>query len=137
MVSPLLWVRCSSSLFAFQQKQRMADHRTLKLLKGRVRSDLIVARKGVATLDILLQNEGRLAFRQFSCVDCFRPTPTREDGLSRCPQIAHPIHDSKRGGQIALPIALNKHDWDRTRLPAFAPMYHEQVCRVTSQSYQL
>lgn len=63
---------------------------------------------------------------------------TREDGLSRSPQIVHPIHDSRRGGgQMALPIALNEHDWDSTRLPAFAPTYREQVCQVTSQSYQL
>src|SRR5258706_15273159 len=103
----------------------MAGRRTLKLLKGRVRSDLIVARKGVAPLDILLQNEGRLAFGQFSGVDRFSTTPTREGGLSRIPQIAHPIHYSKRGGQIALPIALNDHYRDRTRLPAFAPTYRE------------
>src|SRR6266480_948870 len=114
----------------------MADRRTLELLKGRVRSDPKVASEGVA-LDICSQNEGRLVCGQFSCRDRFRTTPTREDGLSRCPQIAHPIHYSIRGGQIALPIALKKHYRDRTRLPAFAPTHREQVHGVVPKSYEL
>lgn len=40
------------SLFAFQQKHRMADHRTLKLLKWSFRGDAIGATEGVATLDV-------------------------------------------------------------------------------------
>src|SRR5437588_9260992 len=93
------------ALFLFQLKHRMSDGRTLKLLKGRVRGDAKVASESV-TLDICSQNEGRLAFGQFSCADRFRTTPTREDGLSCCPQIAYPIHYSIRGGHIALPILL-------------------------------
>ena len=85
----------------------MADRGTLKLLKGRVRGDAKGASEGVATLDIFSHNEGCLAFGQFSYCDRFRTTPTREDGLSRCPQIAHPIPYSKRSAQIALPILLN------------------------------
>src|SRR5438132_10768463 len=105
----------------------MAEHRTLKILKGRVCGDAIVASEGVAVLDFFSQNEGRLAFGQFSYVDRFRTTPTREDGLSRCPQIAHPIHYSIRGAHIALPIPLNNREHDSTRLPAFAPTHREQV----------
>src|SRR5260370_3307200 len=44
-------------LFPFQHKQRMADRRTLKLLKGRVRGDAIGANEGVAVLDFFSQNE--------------------------------------------------------------------------------
>src|SRR6266699_2525041 len=115
----------------------MADRGTLKLLKGRVRGDAKVASKGVATLDIFSQNEGRLLGRQFSCVDRFSTTPTREDGLSRRSQIAYPIHDPIRGSQIALPILLNNHYRDRTRQPAFAPTHREQVHGVVPGSYEL
>src|SRR4051812_16216307 len=104
----------------------MAGCSTLKLLKRRFPRDAKVASEGVATFDVFLQNEGRLAFSQFSCVDSFRTTPTREGGLSRSPQIAHPIHYSKWGGQIALLIAFNDHYRDRTRLPAFAPTHRKQ-----------
>src|SRR6266567_8229562 len=115
----------------------MAHRRTLKLLKGRFRGDAKVTTEGVTALDFFLQNEGRLAFGQFYCVDRFRTTPTREGGLSRCPQIAHPSHDSKRGAQIALPIALNDRYRDRARLPAFAPTHREQVHGVVPKSYEL
>src|SRR6266566_9890669 len=114
----------------------MADRRTLELLKGRVRGDAKVASEGVA-LDICSQNEGRLVCGQFSCRDRFSTTPTREDGLSRYPQIAHPIHDTIRGGQIALPILLKNHDRVRTWLTACAPTHREQVHRVVPGSDQL
>src|SRR6266699_4544043 len=115
----------------------MGEHRTLKLLKGRVCGDTIVASEGVAALDIFSQNEGRLAFAQFSYVDRFRTTPTCEDGLSRCPQIAHPIHYSKHRAHIALPIVLPNRYRDRTRLPAFAPTHREQVHGVIPSSFEL
>src|SRR5207245_6270312 len=114
----------------------MADRRTLELLKGRVRSDAKVASEGVA-LDICSQNEGRLVCGQFSCRDRFSTTPTREDGLSRCPQIAHPIHDTIRGGQIALPILLKNHDRVRMWLTAFATTHSEQVHGVCPGYYTL
>src|SRR5437588_10305037 len=101
----------------------MVERSTLKILKGRFCGDLIVASKGVASLDIFLQNEGRLACGQFSCVDRFSTTPTREDGLSRCSQIAYPVHDSIRGIHIAHPILLNNHYRDSTRMPAFEPTH--------------
>src|ERR1700694_6110061 len=94
----------SPALFPFQHKQRMGEHRALKLLKRRVRGDAIEAPEGIAALNFFLQNEGRLACGQFSCVDRFRTTPAREDSLSRGPQMAHPIHYSIRGAYIALPI---------------------------------
>src|SRR5947209_1268036 len=125
------------ALFPFQHKNWMGEHHTLKLLKGRVCGDTIVASEGVAALDILLQNEGRLALRQFSDIDRFRTTPTREDGLSCCPQIAHPINYSKHGAHIALPIVLPNRYRDRTRLPAFAPTYREQVHGVIPSSFEL
>src|SRR6266516_5259924 len=115
----------------------MSARHTLKLLKGRFRSDLIVPSKGVATLDIFLQNEGRLLERQFSGFDRFNTTPTHEGSLSCCLQIAHPGHGSKRGGQIALPIALNRHNRNRTHLPTFAPTHRKQVHRVVAGSYEL
>src|SRR6266567_8212041 len=113
----------------------MAHRRTLKLLKGRFRGDAKVTTEGVTALDFFLQNESRLAFGQFYYVVRFRTTPTREGGLSRCPQIAHPIHDSKHGAHIALPIVLPNRYRDRTRLPAFAPTHREQVHGVIPSSF--
>src|SRR2546425_8449650 len=113
----------------------MGEHRTLKLLQGRVCGDAIVASEGVAALDIFSQHEGRLALRQFSNVDRFSTTPTREDGLSRCAQIAHPIHDSIHGAHIALPIVLPNRYRDSTRQPAVAPTHREQVHGVVAGSY--
>lgn len=88
----------------------MGKHRLLTLLKGRVRRDPIElgchgASQGSA-LDLGSQHEGCFALRQFSGGDRFGATPTREDGLPRYPQIAHPIHDPIRGGEIALPLLL-------------------------------
>jgi len=99
----------------------MGEHRTLKFLKGRVCGDAIGASEGVAALDIFSQNEGRLALRQFSYGDRFSTTLTCEDGLSRCPQIAHPIHYSIHGAHIALPIALNNRERDRRGSPLLRP----------------
>src|SRR2546429_8776728 len=115
----------------------MGEHRMLKLLKGRVCGDAIVASEGITTLDIFSQHKGRLALRQFSDVDRLRTPPTREDGLSRYPQIAHPIHDSKHGAHIALPIVLPNRYRDRTWLPAFAPTHREQVHGVIPSSFEL
>src|SRR5205085_11406479 len=67
----------------------------------------------------------------------FRTTPTGENGLSRCPQSAHPIHYSKHGAHIALPIVLPKRYRDRTRLPTFAPTHREQVHGVIPSSFEL
>src|SRR5436305_15075001 len=131
---------CASGLFAFQHKERMAEHRTLKLLKRRVHGDAKGASEGVAAPGFFLQKEGCLPLRQFSCLDRFRATPTREGGLSCCPQIAHPIHYSKRGTHIALAIVRKYGDRDGTWLPAFAPTHGEQIHRVVSndetRSYQ-
>src|SRR6266581_8621352 len=96
--------RFAPALFAFHYKHWMGEYRTLKLLKGRSRSDAIVASEGVAVLDIFSQHEGRLALRQFYDVDGFRTTTTGEDGFSGCPQIADPIDYSIHGAYIALPI---------------------------------
>src|SRR6266446_3681344 len=142
--APKPTTRCAASirksppaLFPFQHKHRMGEHRTLKLLQGRVCGDAIVASEGVAALDIFSQHEGRLALRQFSNVDRFSTTPTREDGLSRCSQIAHPIHYSIHGAHIALPIALPNRYRDRTRQSAFAPTHCEQVHGVIPSSFSL
>src|SRR6266702_4704588 len=121
-------------LFPFKHKHRMGEHRTLKCLKWRVCGDAVVASERVTVLDICLQHEGRLISGQFPDVTRFRTTPTREDGLSRCSQIAHPIHDSIHGAYIALPIAFNSHYRDRTWLPAFAPTHGEQVHGVVPRS---
>src|SRR5258708_3009215 len=119
----------------------MGDHRTLKLLKGRVCGDAVEASEGVAAPGFFSQNEGRLVCGQFYCVDRFRTTPTSEGGLSRCPQIAHPIHDSIRGAYIALRVPLHNREHDSTRLPAFAPTHREQVHGVAPKenvrSYEL
>src|SRR5436309_15460221 len=101
----------------------MVERSTLKILKGRFCGDLIVASKGVASLDIILQNEGRLACGQCSCVNRFSTTPTREDGLSRVSQIAYPVHDSIRLSQIAHPIPMNNHHRISTRQPAYTPTH--------------
>src|SRR5258708_7377091 len=119
----------------------MGDHRTLKLLKGRVCGDAVEASEGVAASGVFSQNEGRLVCGQFSCVDRFSATPPCEDSLSRYPQIAHPIHYSIRGAYIALPVPLHNREHDSTRLPAFAPTHREQVHGVAPKenvrSYEL
>src|ERR1700680_4742837 len=108
----------------------MGEHRTLELLKRRGCGDAVEASEGVAAPGFFSQNEGRLVFGQFSCVDRFSATPTCEDSLSRCPQIAHPIHYSIRGAYIALPVPLHNREHDSTRQPACAPTDREQVHRV-------
>src|SRR5579859_3134468 len=105
----------------------MGEYGALKLLRRRVYGDAIGSNEGISGLDLFLQNDSRFAGGQFSGADCFRTATAREDSLSRSPQIAHPIHYSKGGTYIALPVPCDNRYRDSTRKTAFAPAYREQI----------
>src|SRR5579859_1046577 len=129
--------RGATLLFPFQHKHWMDDRLPLKILKGRVCGNLKEVRNGVAALDKISQNEGCLLCGRFSSVDRFGTTPTREGGLSGCPQVAHPIHHPIRGEDITLPVALNNRYRGAARQSTFAPAHREQVHRGIAGSCQL
>src|SRR5438270_13211465 len=86
----------------------------------------------ITVLDFFPYHDGRLACRQFLRGNRFRTMPPCKDGLTRCPQIAHPIHDSEWGPYIAHATMLNNRERNSTWLSTFASAHREKVHRVVS-----
>src|SRR5258708_9070398 len=114
-------------LFPLQQKHRMAQRRTLEILKRRLLGDIEKATEGIAVLDQLLQKEASLTGRQLQYGHGLRTSPARENCLASRPQVAHPVHYPIGSGQVALAILLNHRDGRGTRLPAFTPAHGQQM----------
>src|SRR5689334_18443345 len=108
----------------------MLEHNLLVVRQRRLRSDAIPAREWIAVIDIRFQHQGRLRWRQLSGYDSFTAPPTGQGGLAGGAQIAHPVHDAKWGNQIALAVALDRHNRHTARLPALASAYRQNVHRI-------
>src|SRR5258708_4579732 len=113
----------------------------LKLLKRRVLGDVEIredeesavsekdqgGNAGGARAHRFSQNGCRGLWLQFDGVNLFGVPSTNKGGLSsRCPQVAHPVHDPVSGNKVAFLILDKNRDGGLDRLSTFPPANREQ-----------